>query len=140
MEIKEKMYLKKFMAMLHSLGVNNIPFSGELFHNGISAMEEVLEERLDEDSFDSIAGIFVKTPVQESYNKIRDIIMTLNGDIVGFTAVDNPYWSDVSIKMNDYYALKLLSDSDDINIRDKVLREATLQFCNAAGVATWEQF
>ena len=126
------------MAMLHCLGVTNIPFSGDLFHNGISAMEKLLEENLAKDTFDSIAGVFVKTPVQESYNKIRDMIMTLNGDIVGFTAVDNPYWSDVSIKMNDYYASKLLSDDEDIYIDKDILKEATMRFCDVAGVMTWQ--
>jgi len=131
-------FLKKIVATLYVSGVDTIPFSGEEFQRGISRMQKSLRDNLTDDQYDLISDIFIKTPVQEMYNKIRDLLMSLNGDTVSFIGVDNPYWTKATIKMNPYYARKILNNMDICDIDNKIIQKATNEFCEAAGVLIWE--
>lgn len=140
MEAYTKTFLKKFVAMLYISGVKSIPFSGGDFQNGVKKMQLVLKEELSDREYYQISDIFVKTPVQEMYNKIRDLMMSLNGDSISFVGVDNPYWHTATIKMNPYYARRVLQNSEICDISISVIEKATKEFCEAAGVIVWEEF
>ena len=140
MEAYIKCFLKKFIASLYLSGVKSIPFSGNEFQNGIESMQAELKEALSNQEYEMISDMFVKSPVQEMYNKVRDLLMSLNGDTISFVGVDNPYWIKASIRMNDYYARKLMRDQSVCGIDSDKIRNATEKFCEAAGVAVWEQF
>lgn len=103
-------------------------------------MQKELKESLEKADYEMLSDIFVKSPVQEMYNNVRDLLMSLNGDTISFVGVDNPYWTKASIKMNDYYAHKLMKDQTECGIDSNTVRNATEKFCEAAGVAIWEQF
>lgn len=133
-------FLKKFVALLYSSGVSAIPFSGDEFQAGIRQMQASLEKNLSESEYEKLSDIFIKTPVQEMYNNVRDLLMSLNGDTISFVGVDNPYWSTATIKMNPYYAQKILADKEICSIKNEVIKEATKEFCSAAGVLVWEEF
>ena len=94
---------------------------------------------LPEDKYDEISDVFIKTPVQEEYNQFRDMLISLNGDIIGFSAMKNPYWRTLSINMTRYYADKIMTD-EDIGISDDQLFAGANAFCDAAGVLVWERF
>jgi hypothetical protein len=134
-----RVFLKKFIASLHCMGVKTIPFSGEDFYRGVSKMDETLKSRLYTDTYNEISDIFIKTPVQERYNYIRDKLMTLNGDMIGFSSAENPYWNSISIKTNNYYAQKILNDQSILDINNDTVNAATKSFCDAAGIFTWAQ-
>ena len=140
MEAYIRTFLKKFVAMLFLNGVNTIPFSGAEFQDGVEHMKEYLQQTLDIEEYEKMSDIFIKLPVQEMYNNIRDLLMSLNGDTISFVGVDNPYWTKASIKMNDYYARKILKDTEICDIDDDIIRNATNEFCEAAGVTMWEEF
>lgn len=140
MEAFVKAFLRKFVASLYLAGVNTIPFSGNEFQNGIESMKEELKSSLITEKYDLLSDLFVKTPVQEMYNQIRDLLMSLNGDTISFVGVDNPYWTHASIKMNSYYAHRLLKDKSVCDIDDSVINGAMRCFCNGAGVMMWEPF
>ncbi len=140
MEAYMKSFLKKFVASLYLAGVEFIPFSGEEFQKGVASMQGELKESLTEPEYEALSDIFVKSPVQEAYNNIRDLLMSLNGDTISFMGVDNPYWTKASIKMNDYYAHKLMKDQSECGIDSDIIKNATDKFCEAAGVFIWEQF
>ncbi|MFI3214249.1 MAG: hypothetical protein R3Y24_13050 [Eubacteriales bacterium] len=140
MEAYIKSFLKKFIASLYLSGVKTIPFSGDEFQCGIDYMQQDLKNDLEGPIYDMLSDIFVKSPVQETYNKIRDLLMSLNGDTISFVGVDNPYWTKASIKMNDYYARKLLDDKTECDIDSNIIYRATEKFCEAAGVTVWDQF
>lgn len=140
MEAYLKTFLKKFVAVLYTSGVNSIPFSGEEFHKGIEKMQASLKDNLTAQDYDKVADIFIKTPVQEMYNKVRDLLMSLNGDTISFVGVDNPYWNTATIKMNPYYARKILEDDSVCDMDNEIIRRATKEFCDAAGVLMWEEF
>lgn len=140
MEAYIKSFLKKFIASLYLAGVEFIPFSGDEFQKGVASMQGELKETLPETVYEKLSDIFVKSPVQEAYNNIRDLLMSLNGDTISFIGVNNPYWTKASIKMNDYYAHKLMRDQSECDIDSDVIRNATDKFCEAAGVLIWEQF
>lgn len=128
-------FLRKFLAVLYLKNVNAIPFSGIAYTNGVEAMQNYLIENISDDDYDKISDIFIKTPVQEEYTQLEDNLMHLNGDIVKFVAVDNPYWRVLSIKMFPFYAQKILdSQTDDLTITKEQYEQAALQFCHAAGV------
>lgn len=131
-------FLKKFIATLYLFGVNTIPFSGTEFQNGIEQMKEYLQNNLPIEDYEKISDIFVKLPVQEMYNNIRDQLMSLNGENISFAGVDNPYWTKASIKMNEYYAYKTLNDNEICDIDSEIIKNATNIFCEAAGVIIWE--
>lgn len=140
MEAYVRTFLKKFIASLYLNGVNTIPFSGTEFQNGVEQMKNCLENSLNSMDFEKLSDIFVKLPVQEMYNKIRDLLMDLNGDTISFVGVDNPYWTKASIKMNSYYAHKILNDHDLCDIDTDIINNATNEFCEAAGVIIWGKF
>lgn len=140
MEAYIKSFLKKFIASLYLSGIRAIPFSGNEFQRGIESMRNELRASLTKQEYDMISDVFVKSPVQEMYNNVRDLLMALNGDTISFVGVDNPYWTKVSIKMNVYYALKLMKDDTECDITSDKIKSATEKFCEAAGVTVWEQF
>lgn len=140
MEAYIKSFLKKFIAALYLSGVNTIPFAGDKFQKGIESMQKELKDSLAKKDYEMLSDIFVKSPVQEMYNNVRDLLMSLNGDTISFVGVDNPYWTKASIKMNDYYANKLMKDKTECGIDSDIVRSATEKFCEAAGVTIWEQF
>lgn len=140
MEAYTKSFLKKFVASLYLSGVETIPFSGREFQNGVEKLQDELRKSLSKKQYDMLSDIFVKSPVQELYTQIRDLLMSLNGDAISFVGVDNPYWTKASIKMNSYYANRLLKDETECNISTNIIEKATEKFCEAAGVSSWEQF
>lgn len=133
-------FLRKFLATLYTHGVQDIPLSGAEYNAGVSALEATLQEMLPEEAYDKISDVFLKTPVQEEYNQFRDALIELNGDVVGFSALKNPYWRTLSISMNQYYADKILKDDTDIGVDNDALYLLALNFCEAAGVSVWERF
>lgn len=140
MEAYVKTFLRKFVASLYLAGVNDIPFSGKEFQEGVDSMKDELSENLSRDKYESLSDLFIKTPVQEMYTKIRDLLMSLNGDTICFVGVDNPYWTRASIKMNSYYAHKLLRDNSVCDIDENVINKVTRSFCDGAGVTVWGRF
>ena len=132
-------FLRMFLATLYQMGVSEIPFSGDDYTSGVSALENTLMTLLPENKFDEISDIFIKTPVQEEYTQLKDEFFLLNGDIVKFSGVDNPYWTKLSIKMTPYYAKKIMTE-EDIGISEEQLVECANAFCDAAGVVVWERF
>ena len=132
-------FLRKFLAALYLIGVRDIPFSGEEYTSGVSALQTSLQGLLSEDKYDEISDAFLKTPVQEDYNQFRDMLISLNGDIIGFSAMKNPYWRTLSINMSQYYADKIMMN-EDIGISNIQLFKCANAFCDAAGVIVWERF
>lgn len=133
-------FLRKFLATLYMHGVHDIPLSGPEYTAGVSALEATLQEILPDKAYDKISDVFLKTPVQEEYNQFRDALIELNGDVVGFSAMKNPYWRTLSISMNQYYADRILNDDTDIGVSNEEFHFITLNFCEAAGVLVWERF
>ena len=77
MEAVLKTFVEKLVAAFQQLGVTSIPFSGAEFQSGISAVEAELKNRLPEEKFDEISDVFLKTPVEETYNDIKDFLWSL---------------------------------------------------------------
>lgn len=140
METYMKAFLRKFIAALFMSGVESIPFSGERFQKGVEKMQESLKNSLSKQEYDRISDVFIKTPVQEMYNNIRDLLMSMNGDTISFMGVNNPYWTTATIKMNPYYAKKILNDKEICDIDNNKIQQAAKEFCDAAGVMVWEEF
>jgi len=135
------MFLRKLLAKLYLSGVRDIPFSGIEYHLGVCALQTTLQDIVQEDVYDQISDIFLKTPVQEEYNQFRDKLMALNGDIIGFSSIKNPYWTTLNINMTSYYANKILNDDDtNIGISNEQFQILANEFCEAAGVFIWERF
>lgn len=134
MNIKTRLFLKKFLAALSLDKVYSIPFSGDGFNNGIKAIDEYLANSLDESTYDSISEMFVKTPVQEVYSLIRDMFMTLNGDLIKFSSIENPYWTNIAIKIEEVEANYLLEDMRYLKIDRSIFTEVSRLFCKFAGL------
>lgn len=134
MEAYIKTFLKKFVASLYLSGVKSIPFSGDGFQNGIESMQAALKASLSNQEYEMISDMFIKSPVQETYNKVRDLLMELNDDIVNVIRTDSLYCVSVDIQMNNYYAYKLMRDSSVCGIDSDKITEAADRFCEAAGV------
>lgn len=126
-----------FLATLYQKGVDEIPFSGDNYTSGVTALKNTLSTLLPEDKYDEISDIFIKTPVQEEYTYLKDKFFMLNGDIVKFSGLDNPYWTKLRIKMTPYYADKIMEE-EDIGINREQLIQCANAFCDAAGVLIWE--
>jgi hypothetical protein len=82
--------------------------------------------------------MFVKTPVQETYNQIRDMLMDLNGDSIKFSALENPYWTDLTIAIDNRYATYLLDDNSYLNIERSIIENSADKFIEKIGVNQWE--
>lgn len=132
MNIQTRLFLKKFLAALSLEKVYSIPFSGDEFNNGIKAIDDYLINSLDSTTYDSISEMFVKTPVQEVYSLIRDMFMTLNGDLIKFSSIENPYWTNISIKISEREANYLLEDLRYLHIDRSIFIEASRLFCKSA--------
>lgn len=132
-------FLEKFVASLCLHGVTSIPFTGEEFQNGVCAMENVLHESLDEMKFSKLSDMFIKVPVEETYQQIRAMFMNLNGHGISFSGADNPMWSVMTIKMTQYRANKVLHDNSIIDVSIPLMDRITKEFCEAAGVEIWEE-
>lgn len=133
-------FLNKFIASLCLHGVETIPFAGDEFQDGIKAVETALSEYLDEGDFIKISDIFVKVPVDETYQQIRTMFMNLNGQGIGFSGADNPMWRTMTIKMTPYAAQEELADTSVLNLDKDAMQRITEEFCEAAGVTIWEVF
>ena len=140
MEQEIRVFLNKFIASLCLKGVDSIPFAVEEFQNGIKAVETKLREVLSIDDFNKLADAFVKVPVEEIYQDICSMFMTLNGYGIGFTGADNPQWNTMTIKMKPYSAQRIISDNSVFAINPDILSSITNEFCEAAGVPLWEMF
>lgn len=138
MEAISRTFVEKLVAAFCKIGVNSIPFSGEVFQSGIAAMENELKNNLSESEFDNVSDVFLKTPVEETYDDIKDIFMEFNGEHLSFVAVDNPYWQSATIKMTDYYADKILADNSLLDISSTIMSSLAKKFCEGAGVIVWE--
>lgn len=133
-------FIRKLLASLYQCGVSDIPFSGASFTAGIEAVQASLQKMIPEETYDRISDVFIKTPVQEEYNQLQDMIMELNGDMIGFSSVKNPYWKLLSINMTPYYAKRILDEPSSLQITNNQYLEIANQFCNAAGVGIWARF
>lgn len=140
MEQEASNFLEKFIASLCVRGVTSIPFTGEEFQHGVRAMEKVLHEHLDPLDFAKLSDMFIKVPVEETYQQIRTMFMNLNGHGISFSGADNPMWSVMTIKMTPYRANKVLNDNSIINVGKPLMDEIVEEFCDAAGVELWEEF
>lgn len=140
MEAYIRTFLEKFIAVLYQYGVKSIPYSGEDFQRGMAGMERSLRDDLPAKEYEKVSDIFLKTPVQEMYNHARDILMLLNGDKISFVGADNPIWHTATIKLNPYYARKILEDNEYCDMDIEIIKRATKEFCNAAGVMMWVEF
>lgn len=127
-------FLRKFLAALYIENVHEIPYSGRKYNAGVKALQEYLSVTIAEDDYDMISDIFVKTPVQEEYTQLEDILMHLNGDIIKFAGIDNPYWRVLTIKMAPFYANHLLESKSELAITREQYTMAANKFCQAAGV------
>ncbi len=139
MEQEVKAFLNKFIAALCRHEVDSIPFAGDAFQNGMSAMEKKLRDRLSPDDFEKIADVFVKDPVDEVYEHIRSLFMTLNGSGISFSGADNPQWRVMTIKMTPYLAERILKDATVLDMGKDLMDDVTKEFCEAAGVFLWEE-
>lgn len=139
MEQETSNFLEKFVASLCMHGVTSIPFTGEEFQRGIGAIEGVLQEHMSAVDFAKLTDMFIKVPVEETYQQIRTMFMNLNGHGISFSGVDNPMWSVMTIKMTRYRANKVLNDNTIINIDIPLMNEIVKEFCEAAGVEIWEE-
>ena len=135
-----RIFLKKFLAAISLNDINNIPFSWDKFQNGIEAVEIYLRNNLDPDTYDLLSEMFVKTPVQEVYNQIRDMFMDLNGDTIKFSAVENPYWTNITISIDSNYASFLLNNNSYLKIDKSIVTGAANEFLERAGVIQWAQY
>lgn len=138
MEAISRTFVEKLVAAFYKIGVSSIPFSGEEFQAGIAAIEDELKNSLPENEFDNVSDVFLKTPVEETYNDIKDIFMEFNGEHLSFVAVDNPYWQSATIKMSDYYANKILEDNSLLDINAAIMNKLAKKFCEGAGILLWE--
>lgn len=132
---ESRVYVKKFISSLFTKQISQIPFGGADFDNGIKQMNSFLRDHLKEMDYILISDLFEVTPVQEHYDNMRDIMMSLNGESIKFSAVDNPYWKRLSIELpNKEYAEFILADTSVLNIDPKIIGEATDTFCKYAKV------
>jgi len=134
-----RVFLKKFLAALSLKNVREIPFSGDNFQEGIQAVESYLKENLDSLQFNNLSDMFIKTPVQETYSYIRDMFMDLNGDSIKFSAVQNPYWTNMSIMIDEDYASYILNDNTYLKIDKSIIENSAEKFIEKAGIRLWEK-
>lgn len=139
MEQEASNFLEKFVAALCVHGVTTIPFTGEAFQQGVHAVENILHEHLNPEDFAKLSDMFIKVPVEETYQQIRTMFMNLNGHGISFSGADNPMWSIMTIKMTPYRANRVLNDNSIINIGIPLMNEIAEEFCGAAGVELWEE-
>lgn len=140
MEQETRAFLNKFIASLSLKGVKVIPFAGDEFQSGITTLEKSLKARLLPDEFNKISEAFVKVPVEETYQEIRNMFMTLNGDGISFAGVDNPQWRKMTITRNPYLAQRILMDLSICDISSSLMDDLTKEFCEAVGISIWEEF
>ncbi len=140
MEQETRVFLNKFIASLCVKGIDSIPFAGEEFQDGISAVENTLKRDLPADKFNMIAEAFIKVPVEEIYQDICSMFMELNGYGISFSGANNPQWSTMTIKMQPYSARRIIADDSVFSINSQILNSITNEFCEAAGVPVWEEF
>lgn len=133
-------FLRKLLASLFQFGVREIPFSGTSYNAGVQAIQKLLEKMLDEDAYDKISDAFIKTPVQEEYNQFQDMLIELNGDVIGFSSMKNPYWRTLSINMTPYYAERILNEPTELKLSRDQFSTIADSFCHAAGVVVWGKF
>jgi len=135
MYTESRIYVKKFISALYLRNVTEIPFSGDAFEKGIETMKEYLEQTLDANVFMTIEDLFDKSPVQEHFDNLRDMVMSLNGETVKFAKVSNPYWKRVSIEFSSpKEAERILDDASILNIDGAIIKEASKLFCGESGV------
>lgn len=135
MYTESRIYVKKFISTLYLKDIKEIPFSGEEFERGIESMKDYLEKKLEEDVFMAIEELFERTPVQEHYDNLRDMVMSLNGESVKFAKVANPYWKKVSIEfVSQKEAERILNDKSILTIDESIIWEASKLFCEKSGV------
>lgn len=135
MYTESRIYVKKFVSALYLKNIKEIPFSGEDFERGINSMKNYLKKVLQKDVFMMIEELFERTPVQEHYDNLRDMVMSLNGETVKFVKVANPYWKRVSIEfVSQKEAERILNDKSILTIDKAVIQEASKLFCENSGV------
>lgn len=135
MYTESRIYIKKFISALYLNDIREIPFAGDDFEKGIETMREYLEKKLDENIFMAIEELFDKSPVQEHFDYLRDMVMSLNGETVKFAKVSNPYWKIVSIDFSSRKeAEKILNDVSILDIDGEIVRNASKLFCEKSGV------
>lgn len=123
-------FLRMFLAALFLQGVDEIPFSGDSYTSGVTAVRDTLLTTLSEEKYDEISDMFVKTPVQEEYILLRNGLFALNGDVI---SIPDPYDSScmrLKIMMTPYHAGKILQEDTGIG-RSLAVRCAKV-FCEAA--------
>lgn len=135
MYTESRIYVKKFISALYLDNIREIPFAGDDFEKGIETMKEHLVKSLDEKDFMAIEELFDKSSVQEHYDNLRDMVMSLNGETVKFAKVSNPYWKRVSIEFNSRKeAERILNDVSILNIDCEIIKNASKLFCEESGV------
>ena len=123
-------FLRMFLAALFLQGADEIPFSGDSYTSGVTAVRDTLLTTLPEEKYDEISDMFVKTPVQEEYILLRNGLFALNGDVISIPDPYDPSCTKLKIRMTPYHAGKILQEDTGIG-RGLTVRCAEA-FCEAA--------
>ena len=136
METNMIRFLKKFIVALYRRGIREIPCYGDRYEKGILALECELSKLLSEDAFDNIADLFLMVPVQESHEKFAEKLFVLNGDMLNFASIKNPYWEKATIgEIKDITIQKINNEeTPGLEISDEQYQKLAELFCVATGV------
>lgn len=122
-------FLRMFLAALFLQGADEIPFSGDSYTSGVTAVRDTLLTTLPEEKYDEISDMFVKTPVQEEYILLRNGLFALNGDVI---SIPDPSCTRLKIRITPYHAGKILQE--DAGIGRSLTVRCAEAFCEAAGL------
>ena len=123
-------FVRMFLAALFLQGADEIPFSGDSYTSGVTAVRDTLLTTLPEEQYDEISDMFVKTPVQEEYILLRNGLFALNRDVISIPYPYDPSCTRLKIRMTPYHAGKILQEDTGIG-RSLTIRCAKV-FCEAA--------
>ncbi len=133
MNTETRCFLRKFLAAIALQGIGSIPFAGESYNNGIQAVQIYLRKKLDRETYNNISDMFIKTPVVETYDLLRDLFMELNGSEIKFNSLENPTWTTMVINLNEIKANYILEDQTQVKIDRDIVKESTHRFLTMAG-------
>lgn len=126
---QEKLFVEGLVSALKLLGVENIPFSNNIFQNGIDRLKEfVLKNKKDYPTLEDIEIIFVQRPPSGDYDRIRRAFESLNGTRLGF-ALENPKWESAIIK-TDRKLAEFIIENPKYDLPKPFMIEAAKEFCS----------
>lgn len=126
-------FIEKMLASLRLLEVERIPFSNEEFESGVEALHQYLKNKLSEGDYEKIELLFIKSPIQGTHDRFIDGIKYLNGSLIKFLSVQNPYWEEAFINMDKRDANNILpEDCSEGSLYKKTMIEAARTFYEGA--------